>query len=113
MQLILNIYKNGEVEKTYTANEYDILFGTVEDLVNIIDMDALTDAGNKDSAAAMVRMVTGGMEQVKGLLKDIFSGVTEEELKRTKIKEVIPLMMSLVKYSIKEISLTNTGTGKN
>ena len=31
MQLNLNIYRGREVEKVYTADEYDIMFGTVED----------------------------------------------------------------------------------
>ena len=39
MDLKLNIYEKRKIVKTYTAETYDLMFGTVEDLLNIIDID--------------------------------------------------------------------------
>ena len=34
----LNIYKNQkEIEKTYTIDDYDIMYGTVEDILSVFD----------------------------------------------------------------------------
>ena len=30
------------MEKVYTADEFDIMFGTVEDLINLVDVDRLS-----------------------------------------------------------------------
>ena len=39
MDLKLNIYENGTVKKTYTQNQYDITFGTIENFIALIDLD--------------------------------------------------------------------------
>ena len=46
MDLKLNIYEKRKIVKTYTAETYDLMFGTVEDLLNIIDIDNI-QAGDK------------------------------------------------------------------
>ena len=40
----LNIYgDNKEIVKTYETDSYDLMFGTVEDFVSIIDFDKVDD----------------------------------------------------------------------
>lgn len=110
MELKLNIYDSGKIEKTYVANEFDIMFGTVEDLVNLIDMSVFDDNVSDAKLVMLVgKMVFGAFSQVKVLLKEVFPGVTDEELKRVKIKEIVPLFMELVKYSFNEIGLVSKG----
>ena len=112
MQLQLNIYRGGAVEKTYTADQFDIMFGTVEDIVALIDVDAFGDGvDNNIYISAVLKLLTGGMDQVKNLLKEVFPGVTDDELKRTKVKELTTLILNLVKFSFAQIS--SVGTGKN
>jgi len=105
MELILNIYKNQhETEKTYTANTYDVMMGTVEDLLNALDLDALMGhKGATTAAAAASNLVSHGMEMVKPLLKDIFPGLTDEELRRTKAKEVLAVIVGLTGFSMDEL----------
>jgi hypothetical protein len=105
MELKLNVYKGREVEKTYTATEYDLMFGTIEDLLDIIDLEKIND---KEELA---KIVLGVVKQVKPLLKDVFVGLTDAELKRTKVKELAPIVMDLCKYAMSEISNT-FGMGK-
>ena len=40
MEMKLNVYdENGNISKTYAASEFDLMWGTVEDLVDCIDID--------------------------------------------------------------------------
>lgn len=105
MELKLNIYKNQrEIEKTYVANTYDIMFGTVEDLVNLLDMEALRGKnGNESLVNALANLVTGSKELLRPLLKDIFPGLTDDELRRVKAKEVLAVAAGLAGFSLDEI----------
>lgn len=95
--LKLNIYNGKTVEKTYIAEEIDIMFGTVEDLLDVIDFDNLNDEKE------VVKVVIKTLNNLKPFLKQIFDGLTDEEIKRTKVKELIPLFVKIVKYSIDEL----------
>lgn len=100
MDLKLNVYKNNnEIEKTYTATEFDLMWGTIEDLTNAIDLD------NLNNNEAVGKMVLNVLPQLKPLLKQIFAGLTDEELKRTKVKELIPIFISAFKYAFSEINM--------
>lgn len=100
MELKLNVYKGRQVEKTYTADSYDIMFGTIEDIIGVIDLDALTNQKNDaDFVRAVGGVIVKGFDQLKPLLMDIFPELTEEELRRTRVKELVPLVMDVIKYS--------------
>ena len=108
MELKLNIYnKNSDgqlvIEKTYEADTIDILFGTAEDLIGVLDGINLNDVDK------LLNLVTKGFAQLKPLLKEIFNGLTDEELRRTRIKELIPLFIQIFKYLFKEIGMTSSG----
>ena len=84
-EISLKIYQKDNkkaVEKTYSVDGYDLMFGTLEDFMDIIDVDKLND--NK----AVAKMVIDGYGQIKPLLKDIFPELTDEELKRTKVSDI-------------------------
>ena len=50
------------------------------------------------------------MDIVKPLLKDIFEGLTDEELRNTKISEIVDaLKANIVTYSINQITKGNNG----
>lgn len=99
MQLLLNVYdpQTKNIAKQYTAETVDIMFGTIEDVIDIIDIDKLDD--NMEWA----KVIALSMKKLKPLLKEVFTGVTDEELKNTKIKELIPLFINIFKYMISEI----------
>ncbi len=80
MDLKLNIYDKKEITKTYTAETYDLMFGTVEDLLDVIDIDNI-QAGNKaELLKAIAKVLASSMNIVKPLLKEVFDGLTDEEL---------------------------------
>lgn len=90
----LNIYKNQkEVEKTYEVDAYDIMYGTVEDVFDVLDgMEEMKTDGE------ILKLIQSNRKKLNGLLLDIFDGLTEEELRRIKIKELVPLFLDLFKY---------------
>lgn len=102
MDMKLNVYHNGQVEKTYTAETYDLMLGTVEDIVAIIDLDAFTSDKNTDFIAAVGKLIVKGFNQFKPLLKDIFPGLTDDELRRVKTSEVVPVIMNVIKFTVQE-----------
>lgn len=104
--MTLNIYSSehkNQVEKTYTADTYDLMFGTVEDIINIIDVDKL------DDNMAIAGMVIKGWNQLKPFIKDVFEGVTDEELKRVKVKELIPTFAAIFRAIVDSFDLVKSG----
>ncbi len=112
MELKLNVYKNQhEIEKTYTADTYDLLFGTIDDFAHCLDLHALTgNNGSLAAAQAVYNLVTGGLDMLKPLLKDIFPGLTDEELRRVKAKELIPVAAGLCGFTMDQLhALVDSG----
>lgn len=95
--LRLNIYNGKTIEKTYIADEIDIMFGTVEDLLDVIDFDNLND--EKEVVKVVIKM----LNNLKPFLKQIFDGLTDDEIKRTKVKELVPLFVDIVTYTMEEL----------
>jgi hypothetical protein len=109
MELKLNIYKTQkEIEKTYTAQDYEVMYGTVEDLLDCLDLEALTNSGDTDGIiAAASRLMRARADVINPLLLDIFPDMTEEELRRTKTREVLDVIVGLTGFSLDQIkSLT-------
>ena len=97
--LKLNIYKEdnkNEIEKTYTAEGYDLMLGTLQDIMAIIDVDKI----NSGNEVELAKMAIRGFDQIAPILRDVFPGVTSEELRRTKTKELVPLFVDLTKEAI-------------
>lgn len=107
MSLKLNVYKNKKVEKTYEVDEYEIMFGTVEDILKIIDIDKIGDN------VELVKMVLKSLNQIKPFLKEIFQEISDEELRRTKTKEIISLFVQIISSSISDLGLINGNKVKN
>ena len=99
----LKIYKKGEVIKTYEADTYDLMFSVAEDISNLIDLDIIQKGDNAELVKLVGKVVINSMDKVKDLLKDIFAGITDEELKNTKLKEIVAVFIEVGKYTVKEI----------
>lgn len=86
MAISLNIYDphdKTKVVKTHTVEGYDLMLGTIEDFMDIFDMDKLDD--DKEVA----KMIIKSYKQIKPLIMDIFPELTSEELKNIKVAELI------------------------
>lgn len=105
MELKLNIYKKREIEKTYTCDTYDLLMGTVEDFLELINIDELKEGTDTEILVLVGKAIPKGMGTIKNLLKDVFEDLTDEEFKRTRVKDIAQLLVDIVKYSIAEIKI--------
>lgn len=107
----LNIYKGGEVEKTYETPAYDLMFGTCEDILAALNIDEMKTGSNVELVKMAYSFVANNMGMVKDLIREIFPGVTDEEIRRTKAKDVATIFVDVVKYAFAEIK--KDATGKN
>ena len=108
MQLILNVYNPSTklVEKQYRAETVDIMFGTVEDIIDIVDVDKL------DDNMELAKILIVSMKKLKPLLKEVFTGLTDEELKCTSVKELIPLFKDIISFMMSELNGLGNGSKK-
>ena len=106
MELKLNIYNKNEIEKTYVTDTFDLMYGTIEDIFGVVDIDKI------DNATELGKMVLRLLPAVKPFLKEIFEGLTDDELRRVKVKELIPLFVAIFEYGFDELSNLG-GSSKN
>lgn len=102
----LDIYSEKDktkVEKTYTADGYDLMLGTVEDFMEIIDLDKLDD--NMEVA----KMVVKAYGKIKPLLKDIFPELTDSEFKRVKVPDLVLTIIQLGNAVLESLNTLNKG----
>lgn len=84
----LNIYskENDEVEKTYSTDI--IRYGVIEDTVSL-----LNEIEGKSSVEQF--------KLVKPLIKSVFAGLTDEEMRNTNYSEVMAVFNKLVDEAVK------------
>ena len=92
-----------EIEKTYSVEGYELMLGTVEDFMSVIDIEKLGD--NIEAAKMLLKCY----KQLMPLLKDIFPEVTDEELKRVKVNELVETFMQLGKAIIEGFDVLKKG----
>ena len=103
MELRLNIYNKREIEKTYTNDTYYLMFGTVEDFLELVKIDEMKTGSDAEIVMLVGKAIPKGMDTIKALLRDVFEGITDEELKNTRVKDITRVLVDIVKSSITEI----------
>ena len=117
MELKITIYADRlcrKVEKTVTANDFDLSTGICEDVLNIINidmfgggLDALSDEGAQE---VMIATIKNAYPYFLELIKEIFE-LSDEEGKRIKLADIAKVIIDIVKYSFAQ--LASTLGGKN
>ena len=96
--LEINIYdKKGKVKKTAKANLVDLEFGQVRKILDLLEIESVTDT------MQIVKKVNDAWADIKIVLNQIFPDLKEEEFDSIKLKELIPVLIIVVKYSFAEI----------
>lgn len=105
-EIKLNIYdrETKEVIKTYRTDSIELMFGTVEDIIAVIDIDKL------DDEKAVALMIVKAWKELKPFLKDVFPGLTDEDIKGVKINEMIPTFMDIFKGISENMGVLVTGS---
>lgn len=99
----LTIYENKKPVKTYTAEAYDLMFGTVEDIAEAMNLDNLKTGSDVEIIGLAVDLIKRNMATVKDLLKDIFEGLTDDEIKHARVRDIARVLVDVVKYTISQL----------
>lgn len=103
----LNIYKGKEVVKTYEVDNYDLTYGVIEDIIEIIDGK---DLENKND---LINVAIDSFHLLRPLLKEVFDGLTDDELRTVKIRELIVIIVELIKASVANLKMITGNDVKN
>lgn len=99
----LNVYKNqAEIEKTVTVDKYDLMYGTIEDILEIFD--SIEDITNN---MQIFDAIAKNREKLNALLKDVFPDLTDADLRMIKVTELVPFFMELFDYVKKSFKSKN------
>ena len=105
MELKLNIYTDKKckvIAKTLTVNDFELSTGVCEDVLQLIKVDQIDDLAamtEESQAAWLLDIITGNLEQFTDLLKNVFADLTDEDLSKTKIKEMMKVVAQIIKFS--------------
>ena len=99
MNLVLNIYDGQNVIKTYTAETLDFSFGVVEDVLDALDFENMKTGSKAELAGVIIKC----SKQLKPFLRDLFPGVTDEELRNTRIQNLLEVFRGLYAYATEEL----------
>lgn len=102
----LNIYKKEDktkLEKTYTSEGYDLMLGTVEDFMQIIDVDKM------NNNIELAKMVLKGYGQLKPLVMDVFPALTDDEFRRIKVNDLINTISQIGTSVLENLELLKSG----
>ena len=112
MELKLDIYrtrfcKKGDIENTYTANGFELSLGVCEDVLNMINIDmfegGLEAISQESQNALFTSLVINGLPFFKDMIKEIFE-ITEEEVSKTKLSDIVKVVIDIVKYSFSQLA---------
>lgn len=109
----LNIYEKRSIVKTYEASEYEIMFGTVEDIIDAAKLDKIETGTDAEIVIAATNLVTSSMDTVKDLLKDVFDGLTDDEIRHARVSDIINVIVDIIMYAVSQITLFGGKKGKN
>lgn len=103
----LNIYQGKNVIKTYETNDFDLTYGVIEDVIEIVDGK---DLENKND---LVNIAIDSFHLLRPLLKEVFDGLTDDELRTVKVRELIVVIVELIKASIANLKKITGDDVKN
>lgn len=91
-KITLNIYDKNDkakVAKTLETEGYDLMMGTIDDFVAIIDLDKINDR------TEVAKMAAKGYKQIKPLIMDIFPELQDEDYRNIKMNDLIRLIVQI------------------
>lgn len=109
MNLSLNIYdKSGkEVVKTVKSNAYDLMFTTIRKLMKLLKVESLEDKFE------VLKIVCDAWEEVIEVLSAVFPDAKEEDWDHVKVKELVPVIIEIAKFSITDALAIPSENSKN
>lgn len=100
----LDIYNKKEIVKSYEADKYSIMFGTLREFIKIVNLDDIKSGSDDEIMNLVIKALPNSIDLINHLIKDIFDGITDEELDNVRIKDIVILIVEILKYSMVEMS---------
>ena len=99
MNLILKIYddKGKNIIKTYESSEYDLMFGSVMSLMDLLQIESLEDQ------LELLKVIHGAWSEIKEILSGVFPEATEDDRKHVKVKELLPIIINIAKFAVTDM----------
>lgn len=108
MEIKLNVYDDeNKVVKTATAEVMELKFGSIRSLMKLLNVDNINDT------AELLKTVYGAWEQITKILNGCFPDMTDEDWDNVKVSELIPVLMTILKYSFTQMLTIPADTEKN
>ena len=98
MNLTLNIYddKGKTIVKTYESSTYDLMFGTINALMKLLKIEEL------DNQLELLKIIANAWDEITNVLNGVFEGVTPDDWNHVKVKELVPVIVKIAKFTISE-----------
>ena len=99
MNLVLKIYDDSgkTVVKSYESKTYDLMFGTVMKLMELLKVEDM------DNQLEMLKAIYGAWEEIKTVLAGVFPEATDDDWKHVRVKELLPMILEIAKFSVTEM----------
>lgn len=99
MNLVLKIYDDSgkTVVKSYESKTYDLMFGTVMKLMELLKIEDM------DDQLEMLKTIYGAWEEIKTVLEGVFPEATDDDWKHVRVKELLPMILEIAKFSVTEM----------
>lgn len=96
--IILKIYdeKGKSLVKSYEAQPYDLSFGTVRTLMEILKIDSI------ENQADLLKVLVNAWNEIIKVLGTVFPDCTDDEWNRVKVKELLPIIINIARFAIGE-----------
>lgn len=98
--------KKGEVVKKAEAMTPAIYFGTISNLMELLDIDDTT------SSMELLKKVSTAWKEIVEILSDVFPEVTDDEWKYIRLNDLVPVVLQVIRYTFSEI-MTIPSDSKN
>lgn len=108
MNLILKVYDdNGNIVKTCESRTYDLMFGTVMNLMDLLKIEDM------DNQLEMLKTIYTAWDDIKNVLSEVFPDASDDDWKHVKVKELLPIILDIAKFSVTEMFSIPKDNSKN
>lgn len=98
MEIKLNVYDDeNNIVKTVKAEVMELKFGSIRSLMKLLKVDDINDT------AELLKVVYGAWEQLTKILNGCFPDMTDEDWDNVKVSELIPVIMTILKFSFTQM----------
>ena len=93
-----------EVEHIYKVEDFQLSFGACEDILNAIGVDKFDEGmealSNESKNSEFFKSFVNALPVIKDIFKDIFEGLTDDEIRRVGLDDFFSVTTEIVMYSL-------------